>query len=100
MAKHRNRLVVDIEPGLLRELKKAAVAGDVSLTEFVGQILETVRPSLGDLVKVFRMAKMQKSEAFDHLLAMSGKASVDAGQLTLSINEARKGVKGGGGKST
>lgn len=100
MTKHRNRLVVDIDPGLLRDLKATAKAGEVSLTEFVCTILDNVRPSFPDLVNVFRMAKLQKSDAFDHLLTMSGKASIAAGQLTLQINEERKARKGGGGKST
>lgn len=96
----RTRLMVDMEPELLDALRATAEAGEISVTELVCEILDSARPSFPDLVKVFNLAKLQKSEALDHLLAMSGKASIAAGQLTLQINDERKARKGRGGKST
>lgn len=100
MRKHGERLILDISPEMSEALDRTGEVAGMSRQDVIRQVLDAALPHLADLAQVFKAAKEQQEEALQNvLLGMSGKASIQAGQLTLGIAEKRaKG--GGGGKST
>lgn len=95
----RFRLIIDIDPVLLSEVRAAARAGNVSVSELVGSTLEAAQPRFRGLIAMLGQSDKKRRELlYDFFASQSEQAPGDDADVVARPRR-EKVLKAAGGKS-